>query len=103
MTKPETEPETKPAKLKLTVSETRVKEAGRDLPWPGILRATTRGGVGEVDPLLEGIEVKRIYNFAAPTRGEAAGGKTLDIPQEELLAVEAEDGTTIFIRSDALA
>ncbi len=98
------QPETKPLRIKLPASVTRKPSGGGSMPLPGILGATTRGGGSELDPLLEGIEVRRTYDFVAPTRGRASGAVTsLDTTQPELLALEAEDGTTIFIRSDALA
>ena len=91
-----------PAKpLRLISGEVKT---GTDLPLPGILHATTRSGVSEVDPLLAGLVVEKVYTLGAPTRGEPAGkAETLDTAQPELLAVETEDGTTLFIRSDTLA
>ena len=92
---------TPPKSLKLTSNEVKT---GVDLPLPGILRATTRSGVSLVDPLLAGLVVEKLYTLGAPTRGEATGKtETLDTTQPELLAIEAEDGTTLFIRSDTLA
>ncbi len=92
---------TPPKSLKLISSEVKT---GANLPLPGILRATTRSGVSEVDPLLAGLVVDKVYALGAPSRGEPAGApETLDSAQPDLLAVEAEDGTTLFIRSDTLA
>ena len=60
--------------------------------------------MSKVDPLLAGLVVEKVYTLGAPTRGEVAGkAETLDTAQPELLAVETEDGTTLFIRSDTLA
>ena len=92
---------TPPKSLKLT---SNAVNTGADLPLPGILRATTRSGVSEVDPLLAGLVVEKVYTLGTPTRGEAAGkSETLDTGKPQLLAVETEDGTTLFIRSDTLA
>jgi len=79
-------------------------QTGTNLPLPGFLRATTRSGVSEVDPLLAGVTVSKVYALGAPTRGGPAGHAEILAPSEpELLAIETEDGTTLFIRSDALA
>ncbi|MEO8411247.1 MAG: hypothetical protein ABI478_11820, partial [Propionivibrio sp.] len=83
---------------------------GSQLPLPGILRSTTlRGttgaGVADVDPLLAGVVVANVYALDTTSRGsEARGdGQLLDTGTPELLAVEAEDGATLFIRTDTLA
>ncbi|MBL8413904.1 MAG: CHAT domain-containing protein [Propionivibrio sp.] len=90
-----------PKSLKLTSNAVKT---GADLPLPGILRATTRSGVSEVDPLLAGLVVEKVYTLGTPTRGDPAGkAETLDTDKPQLLAVETEDGTTLFIRSDTLA
>lgn len=93
----------KPAKpLKLTCAKV---QTGAHLPLPGSLRATTRSsGASEVDPLLAGLTVDTVYTLGAATRGESMGQvQTLDPGQPVLLALEAEDGVTLFIRSDTLA
>ncbi|WP_301102754.1 CHAT domain-containing protein [Propionivibrio sp.] len=91
-----------PAKpLKLISSNV---STGSDLPLPGILRATTRSGASDVDPLLAGLVVEKVYTLGTPTRGGPPGqAETLDTTRPELLAVETEDGSTLFIRSDTLA
>jgi hypothetical protein len=94
-----TRPHAKPLRLNATEVQT-----GPNLPLPGFLGATTRSGVDEIDPLLAGVAVDRVYNLGTPTRGGEAGrAETLAPGKPELLALEAEDGTTLFIRSDALA
>lgn len=94
-----TRPHAKP--LRLNATEVRT---GPNLPLPGFLGATTRSGVDEIDPLLAGIAVDRVFTLGTPTRGGEAGrAETLAPGKPELLALEAEDGTTLFIRSDALA
>jgi CHAT domain-containing protein/pimeloyl-ACP methyl ester carboxylesterase len=78
--------------------------ADAGLPLPGILRTTTRSGVSEIDPLLEGLTVEKVYALGAAARGVAAGAPKVIAPEEaRLLAIEAADGTTLFIRSDKLA
>lgn len=83
-------------------------QTGTDLPLPGILRNATRAGVNAgtlaVDPLLAEIAVSAIYQIGAAARGEAAAEvHTLQPEAPQLLALESEDGATLFIRSDALA
>jgi CHAT domain-containing protein len=98
MTKPAAKP------LKLTTVEDSKESARRDVPLPGILHATTRSGVSEVDPLLAGVMVAKKYMFAATSRsGVGRCETTVEPDAPELLALETEDGTTLFIRSDALA
>ncbi len=81
-------------------------DSTQELPLPPLLRATTRSavGAGAVDPLLAGVTVEQVFKLAAPSRGMGAGqAETLATGKGQLLAVEAEDGTTLFIRSDVLA
>ncbi len=92
----------RPRQLKFAVAETREGKGG-DLPLPSMLRTATRGGGGAVDPLLEGLKVERIFNLAAAARGDMSHAATVQAARNDLLAVETEDGTTLFIRSDALA
>jgi CHAT domain-containing protein/pimeloyl-ACP methyl ester carboxylesterase len=98
MTKPPARP------LKLTAVEDPKQSVRRDVPLPGILHTATRSGVSAIDPLLAGITVEKQYTFATTNRGAAGKSETTVMPEApELLALEAEDGTTLFIRSDALA
>ena len=93
--------EKQPKALRLTATEVKQET---DLPLPSLLRTTTRGGVGEIDPLLAGITVEKIYTLGTTARGVAAGTpRTISAAEAELLAIETEDGSTLFIRSDALA
>lgn len=71
--------------------------------YPPLLRAGHRSGDGEIDPLLSGVAVENRYRLQAATRGE----RPLDpVPVvgdgARVLALEAEDGTTIFIHADRL-
>ncbi len=77
---------------------------GTHLALPARLRATTRAGTGEVDPLLAGIVVDRVYALGMPRRGgPPVRAERFEPGQPELLALETEDGYTLFIRSDTLA
>lgn len=92
-----------PAAKSLRLTSTAV-QTGPELPMPGILLATTRSGASEVEPLLAGISVEKVYSLGASARGGPAGETVrLKPEQPELLALETEDGTVLFIRSDALA
>lgn len=92
-----------PSAKTLRLNSTEV-QTGSNLPLPGFLRTTTRAGVTEIDPLLAGITVEKVYGLAMPTRGGPPGeARLLEPKTPELLALETEDGTTLFIRSDALA
>jgi hypothetical protein len=85
----------------LTLTSTSIS-TGAKLPLPALLRSTTRSGASEIDPLLAGVTVGKIITLSNPSRGDQAGTpETLD--KHELLALETEDGTTLFIRTDALA
>lgn len=94
---------TVPGKIALRVSNTEQYDGTRSLAMPDLLRTTTRGGGDEMDPLLAGVKVVKRYDLASATRGEVGTTEELDTGTPELLAVEAEDGSTLFIRSDALA
>src|SRR5574337_490955 len=88
---------TPPLRLKLPLSEPA--KAGGELPST-LTRPATRAG-GPALPLVPGVKVVTSWNLAATARGEAAPvQETLDQPR--LLALEATDGTTVFIRADKL-
>lgn len=92
-------PQTASRSLRLYSSGIRT---GNGLPLPGILGSTTRAGNAVVDPLLDGLVAEKIYALGATTRGSSQETATLDAVAPELLAIEAEDGSTLFIRSDTL-
>ncbi|MGA7178506.1 MAG: CHAT domain-containing protein [Thiobacillaceae bacterium] len=93
-----------PTSIKFVSTQTLDKSTGRELPLPGLLSGATRAATSVVDPLLAGITVEKVYSLTAPSRGAPAGQEeTLKTAKAELLAVEAEDGTTLLIRSDTLA
>src|SRR5574338_965140 len=88
---------TPPLRLKLPLSEPA--KAGGELPST-LTRPATRAG-GPALPLVPGVKVVTSWNLAATARGQAAPvQETLDQPR--LLALEASDGTTVFIRADKL-
>ena len=70
---------------------------------PNFLQTRTRSGESEVDPLLAGVTVKNVFKIGSVSRGEKVTEKEIDSGENQLLAIEAEDGSTIFIRSDKLA
>lgn len=87
----------------LLLNRTEIRQ-GPDLPLPGILRATTRSGVSELDPLLRGLTIDKVFTLGSTTRGGPVGEpEKLEATQAQLLAFETDDGTTLFIRSDKLA
>lgn len=70
---------------------------------PPLLRNTTRSGSSEIDPLLAGLIVEKSYSLDAATRGGPPGEKVgIAAEANRVLALEAEDGTTIFIHPDQL-
>lgn len=79
-------------------------QTGVDLPLPQSLSQSTRSGSAAVDPLLADVRVETVYRFG-PTRRDGSQGKAavLAADQPELLALESEDGSMLYIRSDALA
>lgn len=92
-------PGAKPLRLNITAVRT-----GPDLPLPTLLRTTARAGEVELDPLLTGIRVERTYVLGAPRRGgPAATVERMAADRPLLLAIETEDGATLFTRSDTLA
>lgn len=86
--------------LRLTTTEVKT---GTGLPLPSLLRATTRAGEGELDPLLAEVAVDGVYTLGAPRRGgPPATVERIEPGQPRLLAIETEDGATLFTRSDTL-
>lgn len=73
---------------------------------PGLPAALTvpgsRGASGEALALLAGVSVKASYELAAASRSMTAPVSARALLEDELLALEAEDGSTIFIRADRL-
>ena len=53
-----TTPKSQTPKILFAVSGGETKPIKKDYPLPALLRATTRGGGQELDPLLAGIRVE---------------------------------------------
>jgi CHAT domain-containing protein len=87
--------------LKLPLRDTAGGAGG---PLPGALRTpgSRADGSGGGD-LLGNVRVKRTLELAPASRSEGAPASEILPADAGLLALEAEDGTTIFIRADALA
>lgn len=77
-----------------------------DLQAPSLPEALTRpgsrGASGEAQALLAITSVKASYELAAASRSMTAPVSARALLEDELLALEAEDGSTIFIRADRL-
>lgn len=88
---------TPPLRLKLPLAEPA--QAGGDLP-PALTRPASRAG-GPALPVVPGVKVVTSWNLATTARGEAPTQQET-LAQPALLALEAADGTTVFIRADKL-
>ncbi len=75
--------------------------AAAEKPLPAVLRSASRGAGGGPDPFLANVVVEDSYPLAAVGRGEAPDTRRIE-DSRKLLALEAADGTTIFMRSDRL-
>ncbi|MGH8480045.1 MAG: CHAT domain-containing protein [Gammaproteobacteria bacterium] len=75
--------------------------AAAEKPLPAVLQAASRGAGGGPDPFLANVVVEESYPLAAVGRGEAPDTRRIE-DGRKLLALEAADGTTIFLRSDRL-
>ena len=62
----------------------------------------SRGAGGEVINLFAGVTVKATYELAGVSRSSEAPQSITEDLGQGLLALEAEDGTTIFMRADRL-
>jgi hypothetical protein len=77
------------------------KKTYTEKPLPTVLQAASRGAGGGPDPFLANVVVEESYTLAAIGRGEAPDTRRIE-DGRKLLALEAADGTTIFMRSDRL-
>jgi CHAT domain-containing protein len=69
---------------------------------PAALKAGSRSTGGAPDPFLDGVvTVRAAYTLAAPGRDTGPGTDTT-LADDSLLALETNDGTTVFIRADKL-
>lgn len=79
-----------------------ISVSSRELPVA--LRTQTRAGTASVDPLLADVQVVARHDLRGSARGADLSAKsTLVQPSSDsVLALEAEDGTTVFIHADRL-
>lgn len=77
---------------------------------PALLARTRRRGAtgsagdeGGLESLVPSLRVVRRWVLAAPSRGEAPAATEALPPDRRLLALEGPDGSTVFMRADALA
>ncbi|MCC4115852.1 CHAT domain-containing protein [Aromatoleum toluclasticum] len=69
---------------------------------PAALRAGTRAAAAAPDPFLDGVvAVQAAFALTAPGR-DAAAATDARLREDSLLALETNDGTTVFIRADKL-
>lgn len=73
-------------------------------PLPRALQAGTRGAGAAADPFVGArvITTKRVFDLSRVSRAAQAAETTATIADTDILALETEDGTTLFTRTDAL-
>ena len=91
-----------PLKLLLPLAGQAAEGAGVALP-PVLARAASRTGAGGALGLLANVKAVRTWPLARASRSAEAPAAAETAADSRLLALEADDGTTIFIRADALA
>ena len=76
---------------------------GKEAMLPRLLQDVTRAAGGAPDPFVSDqvVAVEAVYDLSQAARGEGAEA-TASPPGNRLLALEATDGTTLFIRADKL-
>src|SRR6185369_9142742 len=89
---------TPPLRLKLPLTEEPSK--GGDLPQT-LTRPASRAG-GPAVALVPGVKVVTSWNLATTARSDTAPVPGETAADAKLLALEAADGTTVFIRADKL-
>jgi CHAT domain-containing protein/pimeloyl-ACP methyl ester carboxylesterase len=96
---PENDPE-QPISIRLPGA--RLKDEARALPR--LLQGVSRAAGGAADPFVneQVVTVDAVYDLSAAARGAPPQATSTPPAAHKLLALEAEDGTTIFIRSDRL-
>jgi len=91
--------ETRPPALLIPVRPDAAARGTKELP--ALLQSASRGGDLTQDPFLANVKVDASYPLAAVGRGEPGKERRLEVDRR-LLALEASDGSTVFIRSDRL-
>ena len=96
---------TPPPLLRLPViRESATTSDGQPVRLPaGLTRPGSRGADGQDSALVTNVVATRTWTLSPASRSEDAPDKIDLAPDAGLLALEAADGTTIFMRADALA
>ncbi|WP_374493847.1 CHAT domain-containing protein [Zoogloea sp.] len=85
------------------VTSAETSPGRKPTPPLAILSPANRGDSnGEVDALLANVAVEKTWEIGLETRGRDTRDELLP-PDTRLLALEADDGLTVFIRADALS
>lgn len=93
-TKPDLQPPPATAGLRLLAVRQRAGEL------PGVLRNATRAADAALEPLLAGLTVEATYALPGATRdATATTAQVIEAGDQRVLALEAEDGTTIFVHA----
>jgi len=88
--------------LRLATAPDPAPGRARALPAALVGTASRGNGAGALDPILGNVAVAESWDIGPRARGDA--GREVKVePDARLLALEAADGTTVFIRADALA
>ncbi len=99
-------PSTPRTPLRLRLPLARAAQAGADAAQglPAALRATSSRGAGSPPlALLDNVTLVQTWTLAPASRSAEAPAQGETPADQRLLALEAEDGSTVFIRADALA
>ena len=86
--------------LRLATAPDPAPGRARALPAALVGTASRGNGAGALDPILGNVAVAESWDIGPRARGDA--GREVNVePDARLLAPEAADGTTVFIRADA--
>ena len=96
-------PETKSPARAITLSLPGGRLLNDKPTLAGVFPTTSRGSSDGHDPFLDGVvQIQAVYQLSATARGDAGPRIETPLIDNPLLALEAADGTTIFIRADKL-
>ncbi|MEC5400103.1 DUF7379 domain-containing protein [Uliginosibacterium sp. H1] len=95
-------PTTPPASSTLTLRlPARPNQDGGSVV-PRLLQSTSRAGDAAADPFLDGVlRVEASVELSSPSRGDVQT-REQSVSGERIVALEAADGTTVFMRADRL-
>ena len=93
---------TSPLTLRLPLASRPAEAAADNLP-PALSRPESRSDTGHPAGLLPNVRAVRSWLLAPASRSADAPDQAETPADTRLLALEAADGTTVFIRADALA